>query len=106
MVYVKVVDSTFTASLEDSRGAAALAADAAQDAEAPAAEPDPTEAPEPEKPAAPAKITAADIQRAATKAMNANKRDGVMAALKARGGALKDVPEADYPALLAEIEAL
>lgn len=53
-----------------------------------------------------AKIAAADIQRAATKAMNANKRDGVMAALKAHGGALKDVPEADYPALLAEIEAL
>lgn len=53
-----------------------------------------------------AKIAVADIQRAATKAMNAGKRDGVMAALKAHGGALKDVSEADHPALLAEIEAL
>ena len=39
-------------------------------------------------------------------AMNEGKRDGVEDILKAHGGTLKDVPEADLAAVLAKIEVL
>ena len=47
-----------------------------------------------------------DVRRAAMNAMNEGKRDGVEDILKAHGGTLKDVPEADLAAVLAKIEVL
>lgn len=73
-------------------------------AESPIAQEKPAkEAPAPEKKA----VTFAVVAKAASAALNAGKRDGFAAILEARGAkALKDVPEGDYPAVLAEIEAL
>lgn len=61
------------------------------------------------EPTAPEKeaVTFAVVAKAASAALNAGKRDGLAAILEARGAkALKEVPEGDYPAVLAEIEAL
>lgn len=61
------------------------------------------EAAAPEKEA----ISFAVVAKAARKAIDAKKRDEVMAVLEARGTkVLRDIPEEDYPAVLAEIEAL
>lgn len=47
-----------------------------------------------------------DVRRAAMAAMNEGKRGDVEDVLKAHGGTLKDVPEAELADVLAEIEAL
>lgn len=86
-------------------GEAAVSADLGEEP----AEPEPKPEPKPEPAKAPTAPGAdfATVAAAARKAMNEGKRDGFAALLKARGAAtLAEVPEADLPALLAEIEAL
>ncbi|MEG1245225.1 hypothetical protein [Gordonibacter sp.] len=56
--------------------------------------------------AAPA-VSFADVSAAAREALNAHKRAGVEAVFKAHGSALlRDIDEAEYPAVLAEIKVL
>lgn len=74
-----------------------------EDESEPQATADPAPKPKPQ----PKAVSVEDVRKAAIEAMNKGKRDGVTAVLnKYGGGSLKDVPEADLPATLAEIEAL